>query len=60
MAEYTKIEWTEHKLTKAKKLQSVFYKGFGQDMCFVGKKEAGRLLDGLEYNEMPDTFYKKI
>lgn len=47
-------EWTEHRLEDAKKLQGVIYKGFGQDMCLVGKKEAGRHLDGELYNQMPE------
>lgn len=46
-------EWAEHRLSEAKQLKSVLYKGFGQDMCKVGKKKSGRMLDGLEWNEMP-------
>lgn len=48
-------EWTEHRLSEAKQLKSVFHKGFGQDMCRVGKKSAGRLLDGVLHNEFPKT-----
>lgn len=45
--------WAPHMLTKAKKLQSVFYNGFGQDMCLVGKKAAGNELDGEVWQEFP-------
>lgn len=48
-------EWAEHRLSEAKQLKSVFHKGFGQDMCKVGKKSAGRLLDGVLHNEFPKT-----
>lgn len=48
-------EWVEHRLSDAKELKSVFHKGFGQDMCRVGKKAAGRLLDGQLHNEFPKT-----
>lgn len=51
-------EYTEHMLTKATQLQSVVHNGFGQDMCRVGKKVAGRLLDGIEYNGMPEYILK--
>jgi len=45
--------YAPHMAAIAKKLVGVEYKGFGQDMCLVGKKIAGNLLDGVKHLEIP-------
>lgn len=48
-------QWGEYAPEWANKRVSVVYKGIGYEMGKLGKKKAGRLLDGNEYNAFPQT-----